>query len=86
MDFFRKLKRLFTRESLRDKCVKMYGEDFGEIYDTLGSGGVVGGFAETLACLDMIEDVRNGTVREHECREQEPPTRIEVTGVYIPEN
>ena len=51
--FFRK------RKSLRDKCIEAYGEEFGEIYDNLGMGIPVGGFAETVIILQMIEDVKN---------------------------
>ena len=32
------------RKSLRDKCIEVYGEEFGEIYDALCMGVPVGGF------------------------------------------
>lgn len=50
--FFRK------RKSLRDKCIEAYGEEFGEIYDSLCMGIPVGGFKETAIILQMIEDVK----------------------------
>ena len=51
--FFRK------RKSLRDKCIEAYGEEFGEIYDSLCTGVPVGGFKETAIILQMIEEVKN---------------------------
>lgn len=51
--FFRK------RKSLRDKCIEVYGEEFGEIYDSLCRGIPIGGFMETATILRMIEDVKN---------------------------
>lgn len=51
--FFRK------RKSLRDKCIEAYGEEFGEIYDSLCEGIPVGGLKETVVILQMIEDVKN---------------------------
>ena len=51
--FFRK------RKSLRDKCIEAYGEEFGEIYDSLCSGIPVAGFLGTAIILQMIEDVKN---------------------------
>lgn len=54
------MKIFFTkRKFLRDKCIKAYGEEFGEIYDSLCSGVPVGGFMETVIILQMIEDIRN---------------------------
>jgi hypothetical protein len=50
------------RSSLRDKCIQTYGPEFGEIYDNLCSGIPVGGFLETAAILQMIEDVKNNKV------------------------
>ena len=46
------------KSDLREKCIQAYGEEFGEIYDTLNSGGTVGGFLETALVLDMIEAVK----------------------------
>ncbi len=57
-----RIKEWFKRKrkpSLREQCIQAYGEEFGEIYDTLNSGGTVGGFLETALVLDMIEAVRN---------------------------
>lgn len=48
------------KSDLRKKCIQAYGEEFGEIYDTLNSGGTVGGFLETALVIDMIEAVKKG--------------------------
>ena len=45
-------------ESLRDRCIREYGEEFGELYDKVGSGESIGGFLETAAFIDMIEKQR----------------------------
>lgn len=58
-----RIKEWFKRKrkpSLREQCIQAYGEDFGELYDTLNSGGTVGGFLETALILDMIEAVKKG--------------------------
>jgi hypothetical protein len=55
-DWFKKNRK----SDLREKCIQAYGEEFGEIYDTLNSGGTVGGFLETALILDMIEAVKEG--------------------------
>lgn len=55
-DWFKKNRK----SDLREKCIQAYGEEFGEIYDTLNSGGTVGGFLETAIVLDMIEAVKKG--------------------------
>ena len=47
------------RKSLRDKCIEVYGEEFGQIYDDLCSGIPVGGFLETATILQMIEKVKS---------------------------
>ena len=47
------------RKSLRDKCIEAYGEEFGEIYDSLCMGIPVGGFKETATILQMIEEVKS---------------------------
>lgn len=54
-------KRLFKKkESLRDKCVAAYGEEYGELYDALNRGETIGGFLETVVFLDMLEAVKQG--------------------------
>ena len=58
---FNKLKKLFHKEErpdLRTMCVKMYGEEFGKIYDDMNCGIPVGGFMETAAYISKIEEVR----------------------------
>lgn len=55
------LKKLFKKkDSLRDKCVAAYGEEFGEMYDAINMGEPIGGFVETVAFIDMLETVRKG--------------------------
>lgn len=58
---FNKLKKLFHKErrpDLRTKCVEIYGEELGKIYDDINQGIPVGGFVETVTYLAMIEEVR----------------------------
>lgn len=63
MNILKKIKKWFKKEdSLREKCIEAYGPEFGEIYDTLNSGGVVGGFLETAVIIQMIEDVKQGKI------------------------
>lgn len=61
MKMFDKIKRLFKKKpSLRERCIEAYGEEFGEIYDKLGTGIPVGNFEETVIIINMIEAVKNG--------------------------
>ena len=50
-----------NERSLRAKCVKAYGEEFGEMYDALNRGETIGGFEETIVFLEMLEAVKKGT-------------------------
>ena len=43
------------KKSLREVCVEMYGEDFGVAYDTLNSGGTIGGLETTIAFIELVE-------------------------------
>ena len=82
MKLFEKIKKFFKKEDdLRAKCIEAYGEEFGGIYDTLGSGGTVGDFIVTLAYIQMREDVKNGNPPKTQSDEK---TNIKVTGIYIP--
>lgn len=57
-------KKLFKRKpSLRDRCVAEYGEEFGEMYDTLNRGETIGGLLETVTFLDKLEKVRKNEAR-----------------------
>ena len=58
MNWFKKLFK--KKESLRDKCIAAYGEEFGECYDAINRGEAIGGFAETCTFLDMLEAVKKG--------------------------
>jgi hypothetical protein len=53
------LKRLFNKNDLRERCVKVYGEDFGKIYDLMGVGVPVGNLTETMIILEMINQLRD---------------------------
>lgn len=60
---FNKLKKLFHKEkvkvdNLRTECIRMYGEEFGKIYDDMNQGTPVGGFLETATYISMIEEAR----------------------------
>ncbi len=46
------------RFNLRQACVDKYGEGFGVLYDSLCDGVPIGGFVETAAFLDMVEQVK----------------------------
>ena len=57
------MKILFKkRKSLRDKCIEVFGEEFGEIYDSICMGIPVGSFKETAIILQMIEEVKNNRI------------------------
>ena len=45
-------------DNLRQACVDKYGEEFGELYDKLGSGEAIGNYGETIIFLNMIESVK----------------------------
>lgn len=46
------------KPDLRDKCVEMYGEEFGKIYDDMARGIPVAGFTTTAHYLMLIEEAR----------------------------
>lgn len=46
------------QESLRDKCIRLYGEDFGDIYDKTCRGESIGNFIQTAKFVEMIEKAR----------------------------
>lgn len=54
-------KKLFKKESLRDKCVNIYGEEFGEMHNSLNGGVPIGGFLETVTFIDMVEVAKKCT-------------------------
>ena len=68
MNIFKKITNFFKRRrfNLRQACIDRYtaefgekaGQEFGRMYDTLASGGTIGGFLETACVLDMIERVK----------------------------
>ena len=46
------------KNNLRQRCIDEYGIEFGILYDKLNSGGIVGGFYDTISILTMIEEVK----------------------------
>ena len=53
------LRKLFKKKkTLRDKVVEMYGEEAGVYYDNLSQGIPIGGFLETTAFIDIVEEAR----------------------------
>ena len=82
MNWFKKLFK--KKDSLRDKCVAAYGKEFGEMYDTINSGGTIGGFAETCAFLDMLEAVKKGKPIDLNNPEESKESDMKITGVFIP--
>lgn len=64
-EYCRKIfKRLFKKkDTLRDKCVAAYGEEFGELYDIINKGDAIGCFLKTDAFLEMVEDVKQGKTK-----------------------
>lgn len=53
-----KLYRYLRKPTLRKLCWIEYGDEFIRDYDTLNEGGVIGGFAETITFINMVEDVK----------------------------
>jgi hypothetical protein len=45
-------------DELRDRCLKRYGEEFGEIYDQICAGGAILDMYESIIFLTMIENER----------------------------
>ena len=56
-DFIKDYKKQ-RQKSLRDKVIKMYGEEFAELYDKVNQGIPIGGFGETSIFIDMVEKAR----------------------------
>ena len=82
MNWFKKLFK--KKDSLRDKCIAAYGEEFGEMYDAINRGETIGGFAETYAFLDMLEAVKKGKPIDLNNPDENKKSEIKVTGVFIP--
>lgn len=53
----RKLFNRFRKPTLRELCRQKYGDEFAKMYDTLNQGEPIGGFAETMAFIEMIRRV-----------------------------
>ena len=86
MNWFRKIfSNIFKRkDSLRDKCVAAYGEEFGEMYDAINRGETIGGFFETVAFIDMLEAVKKGKPIDLNNSDENKKSEIKVTGAFIP--
>jgi len=82
MNWFKKLFK--KKESLRDKCVAAYGEEFGEMYDAINRGEAIGGFLETAAFIDMLEAVKKGKPIDLNNSDENKKSEIKVTGAFIP--
>jgi len=82
MNWFKKLFK--KKESLRDKCVAAYGEEFGEMYDAINRGEAIGGFLETAAFIDMLEAVKRGKPIDLNNPDENKKSEIKVTGAFIP--
>ena len=51
------LRKLFKKKkTLRDKLVKMYGEEAGVYHDKINEGIPIGGFLETVVFLEMVKE------------------------------
>lgn len=46
------------KPTLRELCRREYGDWFAEGYDALCDGNVIGGLAETIAFVEMVEAVK----------------------------
>lgn len=61
MNIFSKLFSIFhkvEKPTVRELCIREYGEEFGSIYDDLNNGVPIGGFVETSIAISMIEEVQ----------------------------
>lgn len=47
-----------NKHDLRNKCKELYGEEFVELYDKLGSGETIGSMLETVWFLELVERAR----------------------------
>ena len=52
------LRKYLRKPTLRELCWIEYGDEFIRDYDTLNEGGVIGGYAETITFINMVEDVK----------------------------
>lgn len=53
------------KKSLREVGVEMFGIGFGKKYDTLSSGGTIGGLETTIAFIEMVEQAKEVWGREY---------------------
>jgi len=60
MSILKWIQGLLHRDTLREKCVAAYGEEFGVMMDMVNSGEAIGNYNETLIFIEMIEAVKRG--------------------------
>lgn len=59
--FINKIKKLFSKKpkkDLRQLLINKFGEEYGEMYDSLNRGIPIGGFYETISFLSKIDEVK----------------------------
>ena len=59
-NLFKSLRKKCVNDSLRQKCVDAYGEEFGKMYDMVNCGEPIGNMIETIIFLEMVEAVKKG--------------------------
>ncbi len=57
-NLFERLLSKVRKPTLRELCVMEFGEEFGDMYDDLNRGIPIGGFAETIEFVGMVEAVK----------------------------
>ena len=59
------VRKLFKkRKTLRDKLIEMYGEEAGVYHDKINQGIPIGGLAETIIFLHMVEEAKKSLKEE----------------------
>lgn len=59
--FIDKIKKFFSKnpkKDLRQLVIDKFGEEYGEMYDSLNRGIPIGGFLKTISFLNAIEEVK----------------------------
>ena len=49
----------FRKPTLRELCRQEYGDKFAEMYDAVNNGEPIGGIVETIAFIEMVENVKS---------------------------
>lgn len=53
-----RLFRLKPKRTLKDICVELYGEEYGNQYDILASGGTIGDLQDLIEFIEKLELAR----------------------------